>query len=119
MDLKKYIAESERSYNYRLKTIVELDDDAMDRIERIAMKYQPLSLSRPRATMLQSNPLDFTNISEIPVTQVWIVDMELALPVSSYALGQEIRRSLACHERYVIVRGANDPTEVESERIVA
>jgi hypothetical protein len=118
MSLKKYIVETERSYNYRLKTIVSLDDDAMDRIERLAMKYQPLDISRPRKTIMQKNPLDFTNIG-VDAAEVWIVDFEFGLPASGYAFGEEIRHVLGAPEKYVIVRGANDPTEVESERLVA
>jgi hypothetical protein len=116
MSFKQYIAETERSYNYRLKTIALLDDHAMDRIERIVMKYQPLDISRPRKTMMQKNPLDFTNID---AAEVWIVDFTLGLPASGYVLGEEIRHSLGLPEKHVIVRGANDPTEVESERILA
>jgi hypothetical protein len=116
MSLKQYIAETERSYNYRLKTIVPLDDHAMDLIERITMKYQPLDISRPRKTMLQANPLDFTNVE---ASEVWIVDFEFGLPASGYILGQEIHRILGVPENHVIVRGANDPTEVESERLIA
>ncbi len=118
MSLKKYIAETERSYNYRLRTIAALDDDAMDRIERIVMKYQPIDISRPRHTMLQANPLDFTNV-DVYAAEVWIVDFVLGLPASGYALGEEIRSALGLRERHVIVRGSNDPTEVESERILA
>jgi hypothetical protein len=113
---KKYIAETERSYNYRLKTVAKLDDEAMDRIERIVMKYQPLEISEPRKTMLQKNPLDFTNVD---AAEVWIVDLTLGLPASGYVLGEEIRHSLGVPENQVIVRGSNDPTEVESERLNA
>jgi hypothetical protein len=113
---KKYIAETERSYNYRLRTVTPLDNTAMERIERIVMKYQPLEVSEPRKTMLQSNPLDFTNVD---AAEVWIVDFTLGLPASGYVLGEEIRHSLGVPANHVIVRGANDPTEVESERLVA
>jgi len=116
MSLKQYIAETERTYTYRLKTIVPLDDYAMDRIERICMKYQPLDISRPRKTLLQKNPLDFTNID---AGEVWIVDLEFGLPASGYVLGQEVRHALGVPENHVIVRGSNDPTEVESERLNA
>lgn len=115
MSLKQYIAETERSYTYRLKTIVPLDDEAMERIERALLKYQPMELTRPRKTMFQQNPLDFTNVE---AAEVWMVDFTLALPASGYVLGEEIRHLMGAHERHVIVRGSNDPTEVESERIL-
>ena len=116
MNLKNYIAETERTYTYKLKTIVQLDDYAMDRIEQVCLKYQPIDISRPRKLMLQKAPLDFTNVD---AAEVWVVDFEFGLPVSSYVFGEEIRYALGARERDVIVRGSNDPTEVENERLVA
>ena len=116
MDLKKYITESERHYNYRLKTICSLDDYAMDWVERVLLKYLPVDISKPRKTILQKNPLDFKNVR---AAEVWIVDITTALPASAYVLGQEIQLALGVPENHVIVRGANDPNEVESERLVA
>jgi hypothetical protein len=124
MNLKKYIAESERSYTYKLKTVIPLDDAAMDRIEQVCMRHQPIDISRPRKTIMQKNPIDFQNVDH---AEVWIVDFEFGLPVSSYVLGEQIRQALADHlklvrpvrEKDVLVRGTNDPNEVESERLVA
>lgn len=116
MDIRRYIAEAERTYHYRIKTVVPLDDAAMDRIERAIMKYQPLDISLPKKTMLQKHPLDFTQVQN---AEVWIVDVETGLPASSYVMLQEIRNALNVPEKFVIVRGDNDPTEAESERLVA
>lgn len=116
MNLKKYIAESERTYTYRLKTIVPLDDYAMDRIEQVCMRHQPIDISRPRKTIMQKNPIDFKNVDH---AEVWIVDFEFGLPISSYVFAEQIRHALAADKRHIIVRGSNDPNEVESERLVA
>ena len=117
MDLKSYIAETERVYNYRVRTVCILDDDAMDRLERSILKYCPVDITRPRKLMLQSNPLDFTNVHD--AAEVYVTDLVLSLPASSYVLTQEIRKALAAVDGHVIVRGYNDPNEVESERLVA
>ena len=116
MNFKQYIAESERVYNYRLKTVIPLDDEAMDRLETAILKYQPVDISRPVKTMLQKNPLDFPNVS---AAEIYICDLTLALPASSYIIQNEIRTALDAIDSHVIVRDYNDPTEVESERLVA
>lgn len=96
MNLKHYIAETERTYTYKLKTICQLDDYAMDRIEQVCLKYQPIDISRPRKLMMQKAPLDFNNVD---AAEVWVVDFEFGLPVSSYVLGEEIRYALGARER--------------------
>ena len=116
MNLQKYIAESARCYNYRIKSIVPLEDVEMDWIERVAMKYQPLDITRPRRTMLQANPLDFKNTN---AAEIYIVDLSLGLPASPYVLQKELQLALRIPESSILVRGSNDPTEVESERLVA
>jgi hypothetical protein len=121
MSLKQYIAEGERRYTYRLKTITPLDDNAMDKIERELLKYDPIDISRPRKTMFQVNPLDFTNVRGIDKSamEVFIVDMELGLPASPSVLAKAFQLALTVPEDHVIVRAPNDPTEVENERLTA
>ena len=116
MDFKQYVAATERSYEYRVKTAMPLTDVEMDKIERVVLKYDPTDISRPRKTMMQKNPLDFKNVG---AAEIYIVDLTLGMPASSYVLQNEIRMALGAPEDHVIVRGYNDPTEVESERLVA
>lgn len=116
MDIRKYIAETERTYHYRIKTVVPLDDKALDKIERAILKYQPLDMSAPKKTIFQSQPLDFPTIMN---AEVYIVDVNLGLPASSYVLQQELRLALDVPEKFVVVRGEGDPTEVETQRIDA
>lgn len=116
MDLKSYIAETERVYRYRVKTVAVLDDYAMDRLERTIMKYDPVDISRPRKLMMQKAPLDFTTVD---AAEIYVTDLTLALPASSYVLQKELGKVLGLPETHIIVRGYNDPTEIENERLVA
>jgi hypothetical protein len=114
MNFKQYVDEATSFYNYRIKTICILDDNAMDWLERVVLKYDPVDISKPRKLMLQKAPLDFTNV---PVgSEVWMVDIQTALPVSSYVLQKELQLALGLPETHVVVRGANDPVEIENER---
>jgi hypothetical protein len=116
MSIKTYIAEAERRYHFRVKTVVPLTDKEMDRIELAVAKYQPIEVGRPKKTMLQKHPLDFRDIEN---SEVYIVDMVLALPASPYVLQQDIRQNLNIPEKYVVVRGDNEPIEIEGERLAA
>jgi len=116
MDLKQYIAESSRTYNYRIKTLVPLDDDAMDKIERSLAKYKPLDVARPKKTMLQSHPMDFDTIENV---EVYLVDIVTGLPASSYVLQQELRNALNCAEKFIVVRAPNEPVETQGQWIAA
>lgn len=112
MDIRHYISQVEKTYHYRIKTVVPLTDDAMGRIERVILKYQPHDLSAPRKTLFQKNPLDFPTV---PAAEVHIVDVALGLPASSFNLAREIKDALGVPDKFVVVRGENDPTELETE----
>lgn len=116
MDIRKYLVESERIYNYRIKTVVPVDDAEMDRIERAVIKYQPLNITQPKKTMFQRHPLDFPGVQN---AEVYIVDLELGFPASAYVLQQELCAALNLPEAYVVVRGDNEPGEIETEHLNA
>lgn len=116
MSLRQYIANAEKTYSYRIKTVVELNDDLMGRIERIILKYQPIDMSSPRKTMMQKTPLDFPTV---PVAEVHMVDVELGLPASSAQLQMELVKALGLPEKFLVVRGDNDPIEAQNNAIEA
>lgn len=112
--LRKYM--SDKKYHYRVKTVIELDDDAISRIERAIAKYVPLDIGQVEKTIFQRNPLDFPGIEN---REVYIVDITLEYPASSYILQQELRFALNIPEKFIVVRGENEPTEVENQRLNA
>ena len=116
MSIKTYIAESEKQYKLRLKSIIPLEDAAMDRIERAVMKFQPLAISRPKKTILQRTPLDFPNIF---AAEVWIVDVIFGLPASAPVVREDIRKALNAPESYIVVRNQDEALELETMRLAA
>ena len=117
MNIRKYLAESEKHYHLRLKTIVPLEDKEMDRIERVVAKYNPITVSRPKKTILQKSPLDFDR--EVENAEVYIVDFVFGLPAEPMVVREDIRKALDAPERYVVVKNRNDPTEIETLRLDA
>lgn len=114
--LREYLAQTERSYNYRIKTVVPITDTVMDRIERCLAKYMPVSVGRIVKTMFQRNPLDFPGIDH---AEVYYLDVSTRLPASSYVLQQDIRFAMGIPEKYIVVRAENEPTEVETQHLNA
>lgn len=112
MDIKHYISESTKEYHLRLKTIVPLEDEQMDKIEMMVAKYQPTSISRPDKTILQRQPLDFPNVD---AAEVYIVDMSFGLPIAPHILRADIRKVLNAPEESVFVRNRNEPGELQTE----
>lgn len=112
----EYLNESEREYHFRIKTIDELTDERMDAVENLLAKYDLLDISAPQKTIVQRNPLDFPDIDS---AEVYMIDCVTRLPISAYILCKELRHALDINEKYIVVRGANDPLEMETQRINA
>lgn len=117
VNLRDYLARAERTYNYRIKAVIPLNDAVMDVIERLLAPYLPKKIGRINKTIFHKNPLDFQNV--VAGAEVYSVDVTLGLPISGYAIGTEITRALKIPDKFVIVRGENDPTELETERLNA
>jgi len=113
---RDYVRENGREYNLRIKTVVPLGDKEMEYIERVLSKYIPLDITSPVKTIIQKHPLDFQDIQN---AEVWIVDVTTELPVSAYILQQELRLALNIPEKYIVVRSANDPLEVETQKMIS
>ncbi len=116
MDIKQYITNTEKQYHLRLKTVVPLDDAAMDKIEMMIAKYDPVFVSRPMKTILQREPLDFPNIDS---AEVYIVDMSFRMPAAPHIVRADLRKVLDAPENFVFVRNRNEPGEIQTEIINA
>lgn len=112
----EHLLESDREYKYRIKTVIEFDDEAMERLERLVQKYELRDMFAPKKTIIQDHPLDFPDVNH---SSVMIIDIITGVPVSAYILQQEIRENLQIPEKYIIVRSENDPLEVETARMLA
>lgn len=112
----QYLAESTKEYTYRVKTVVPIDDKFLDRLETVLRKYNIVDVSAPKKTIIQNNPLDFKDIGH---AEVFIVDVTTRIPASSYIMQQELRGVLNIPEKYIVVRGKNEPIEIETMGIQA
>ena len=109
-----YLAESAKSYDYRIKSIRPITADTISVIERALFKYEIKDIKKPKKLMAQKTPLDF---SSFPMAEVWILDITTGIPASSYVLAVTLRGVLNMPEDELVVRGSNEPLELEAEQI--
>lgn len=114
MNFKEYLAESQKVYKYRIKTASPLTTELVAQIAAYLAKFRLISISKPTRSILQKNPLDFYDLQNV---EVYMIDIETSLPCSSYILQQDIRNIMNIPEKYVVVRGENEPIEVEANRL--
>lgn len=115
MNFRDYLAESQKTYKYRLKSVTDFtDEDTLSRIENYLQRYKLLDISLPFKTMIQKAPLDFPEFSNV---EVFMVDFETALPLSSYFASEELRTLLNIPGGMVVIRGANEPIEIETKLV--
>lgn len=109
--LQAYLAEGEKTYEFRLKTIVELSDDQLDKMETHLRKYEAFDIGSPKRTIMQSKPLDF---HEAGPNEVFIIDFKTKLPMSpAYAL-TELVQLIGIAEKEIRLNSTSEPREIEN-----
>lgn len=111
---KDLLLEGQQKYNFRIKTVVQLDDEKLEDIERLLRRYDLISMGMPRKIANKDDSLEFRDIEN---ADVFYVDVEIGLPISAYILQQELRSVLNIPEKFIVVRSDNEPIEVESTRL--
>jgi len=112
--LLEYIENNKKETVVRIKFAFEPESEQLDKLERHLKKYDVLQVSAPQRVMLQSTPLDFPDFKGI---ELYFVDFECELPVSSFMLQQEICKLLNTNPTLIKVRVENEPSEIEQETL--
>ena len=109
------LKDNQKVYSVKIKSIVDLTKH-LDTVKRVVNKYELLDASAVRKSIMQDNPMDFIDLDGY---EIYIIDVETAYPISGYILQQELVYALNVPEKFIIVRTANDPLEVENARAQA
>ena len=64
----KYLAESERTYNYRIKILGKPPGDLVAQLKKKLDQFDPVKMSDPKTTPIQIIPTDFPNNKNDSVT---------------------------------------------------
>ena len=76
-NFQQYLAESERTYNYRIKIVGDVAPDFVKMLEEKLKQFEPVKISKPKTTPVQLKPADFPKHSNDSVTSM---DVEFRYP---------------------------------------
>lgn len=74
-----YLAESEKTFAYRIKIVGDVDADFMQTFREKLKKYEPVKVGEVKKTPIQSQPAGFANFPNQPVN---IMDVEFRYPAT-------------------------------------
>lgn len=111
-DLGKYLAESEKVHEFRLKIAREPSDAELDAMEQHMRKYEAYDITTPKKTIIQKNPRDFRSID---AAEVYMIDFKTRQPAAPNMLLAELVQKMGIHERFMLVRNKAEPLHVEDE----
>jgi hypothetical protein len=76
-NFQQYLAESERTYNYRIKIVGDVAPDFIKQLEGKLAQFDPVKIGKPKSTPVQLKPADFPKHSNDSVTSM---DVEFRYP---------------------------------------
>ena len=110
----KYLTESAKSYDYKVKIVGDIDKDFTTRMETALGKFEVSKCSAGKKTPIQSLPLDFPAIKNESVT-IW--DVTTNYPASVREMSEYIADYMRISRACVVVRKAGAPTEEYQEQL--
>lgn len=111
--LRQYFNEGKREYTYTIKlAIPAITDENLDAIEMALGKYDLVYASKFRSTPIQESPLDFPNITNMPV---YIADIKIKYPASLDQLRTMLGNTLGVSQQAIAVYSENDPRQIETD----
>ena len=110
----KYLTESTKTYEYKVKIAGVVADDFATRLETACQKFEIQKLSAGKKTPIQSLPLDFPTLKNESVT---IYDLKTSYPVAVRELKEYIADYMKISPAHVVVRKPGEPTEEYQEQI--
>tara|TARA_B100000963_G_scaffold124129_1_gene108314 strand:+ start:32170 stop:32685 length:516 start_codon:yes stop_codon:yes gene_type:complete len=106
--LKQYLVESEKTYEFRLRSLHEISDENMDRIESHMKKYNMESMGAPKKTVMH-RPRGFADVG---AREVYMYDIKTKLPVTPNSLQEEIASICGHSIGEMIVNNMNESEEL-------
>jgi len=85
--LKQYLAESEKTYNFRLRTVANMSSEQLDKLEQHLARYNVDKVSSPKTSIIQKSPAGFGDIGPSAVSTMEIVTH---LPCTPNVMQEEI-----------------------------
>jgi len=111
-NFQQYLAESERTYNYRIKIVGDVAPDFVKQLEERLKQFDVVKVSKPRTTPVQLAPADFPKHSNDSVTSM---DVEFRYPAIEPQI-KEIAQLLFLDPNRIIMLTTPHEDGMDSER---
>jgi len=116
-NFQQYLAESERTYNYRIKIVGDIDTGFMKALEEKLAQFDPVKIGRPKSTPVQLKPADFPKHSNDSVTSI---DVEFRYPAIEPQIKQLAQLLFLDPNRIIMLTTPHeDGMDTEREKVAA
>jgi hypothetical protein len=114
-NFQQYLAESERTYNYRIKIVGDVAPDFVKQLEERLKQFDVVKVSKPKTTPVQLKPADFPKHSNDSVTSM---DVEFRYPAIEPQI-KEIAQLLFLDPNRIVMLTVphEDGMDIERERV--
>ena len=114
-NFKDYLVESERTYNYRIKVVGDIESGFLKALEEKLKQFDIVKVSEPKTTPVQAKPADFPNHENDRVTHV---DVEFRYPAIEPQI-QQLAQLLGLNPNRIrmLTVPYEDSMETEKEKI--
>ena len=114
-NFQQYLAESERTYNYRIKIVGDVAPDFIKALEDKLAQFDIVKISRPKSTPVQLKPADFPKHSNDSVTSM---DVEFRYPAVEPQIKQIAQLLFMDPNRIIMLTTPHeDGMDTERERV--
>ena len=104
----QYLAESTKSYDYKIKIAGEAKDIDKNALETALQKFDLASMSAGKSTPIMTLPLDFPRLSN---EQVTIFDVTTNYPESPRVMHEYLSDLLRIPMTHIVVKKPGEPSE--------
>jgi len=112
-NFQQYLAESERTYNYRIKIVGDVAPDFIKQLEERLKQFEVVKISKPKTTPVQLAPADFPKHSNDSVTSM---DVEFRYPAIEPQI-KEIAQLLFLDPNRIIMLTVPHEEGIDNERV--
>ena len=112
---QEYLAESERTYRYRIKIVGDVAPDFVKQLNEKLKQFDPVKIGSPKTTPVQLKPADFPKHSNDSVTSM---DVEFRYPAIEPQIKQIAQLLFLDPNRIIMLTTPHeDSMDVEREKI--
>ena len=104
----QYLAESTKSYDYKIKIVGASKDIDKNALETALQKFDLANMSTGKTTPIMTQPLDFPMLSN---EQVTIFDVTTNYPTTSREMKEYLSDIMRIPATHIVVRKPNEPSE--------